>query len=109
MPTAEGNIRHTSGGRLNATFNVGGINYHFSGAFTSSVQPFNTNNASVTYTDVRALTNTRTFFGRIGPDNIQLTLQNSVSIQGTLDFPIFPGASVSGSGVWGQNFDEDSD
>ncbi|KAF9535186.1 hypothetical protein CPB83DRAFT_843630 [Crepidotus variabilis] len=106
MPIAEGNIRHTASGRLNASFNVSGSTYHFSGAFVSGIQSFNTNNAKVTYTNVRDLTNTRTFSGNIGPDKINLIFQNGPVVSGDLDFPIYPGASVSGHGSWNQGFDD---
>ncbi|KAF8165980.1 hypothetical protein B0H34DRAFT_691345 [Crassisporium funariophilum] len=100
MPTAEGFFKSTAGGRFACTLLVDDdMMYHFSGTFASSVQAFTANIATVTYTSLNQLVSSRSFAGRVGPDNITLTLANGPVIEGVLDMPI-QGATVSGSGVW---------
>jgi len=105
MPSAEGFIKATAGGRFSAVFMIAGLRYNFSGAFTSSAPPYECRNAVLSYTDIRTLSSTHNFSGQLGPDTVTLTLDNGPTISGTLDMPISPGSSVSGSGVWTQNLD----
>ncbi|KAF8163838.1 hypothetical protein B0H34DRAFT_697225 [Crassisporium funariophilum] len=77
--------------------------YNFSGNFASSVPAFTSNTATLTYTSLNQLTSTRSFDGRVGPNNVRLTLANGSVIDAVLDMPISPGSSVSGMGVWTAN------
>lgn len=45
----------------------------------------------------------RDYSGQIGPDNITLNIKNGPKITGSLDMPINPASTVSGSGTWAQN------
>ena len=103
MPTAEGFIKSSSGSRFVATFTVEGLSYNFVGASSSGGPPFTCNEATLTYTAMKQLSATRLFDGRLGPTGVTITLANGPIITGTLDMPINPGSSLSGSGVWSQN------
>jgi len=103
MPTAEGFIKSSSGGRFVATFTVEGLSYNFVGASSSGAPPFTCNEATLTYTAMKQLSATRIFDGKLGPNTVSITLANGPVISGTLDMPINPGSSLSGSGVWSQN------
>ncbi|KAF8962500.1 hypothetical protein BDZ97DRAFT_2076447 [Flammula alnicola] len=103
MPSADGFIRSTAGGRFAATFMIDDLMYNFSGSFASSVPEFTSNTASITYSGVRQLHSTRSFEGRVEPTKVELRLANGPVIAGDLDMPLSPGSTVSGSGVWMQN------
>jgi len=103
MPTADGFIKSNSGGRFVATFTIDGASFNFSGAFSSSAPPFTCNEATLTYTATNQIASSRLFEGRLGPNNVTFTLANGPVISGTLDMPINPGSSLSGSGVWSEN------
>ncbi|KAF8154464.1 hypothetical protein B0H34DRAFT_716572 [Crassisporium funariophilum] len=103
MPSAEGFIKSTAGGRFACTFLIDDLMYNFSGSFASSVPAFTSNTATLAYTTLNQLVSTRSFDGRVGPNNIKLTLANGPVIDGVLDMPISPGSTVSGSGVWTGN------
>ncbi|KAF8962443.1 hypothetical protein BDZ97DRAFT_1662864 [Flammula alnicola] len=103
MPSADGFIKSTAGGRFAATFVIDDLMYNFSGSFASSVPAFSCNTASLSYNAVRQLNSTRSFDGRVGPTTVELRVANGPIITGVLDMPLSPGSTVSGSGVWTQN------
>ncbi|KAF9535158.1 hypothetical protein CPB83DRAFT_889072 [Crepidotus variabilis] len=106
MPTSDGYIKTTSSGsRFMAVFTINDTAYTFSGPLGGSSQPWICTNASVTYNDVRKdLTSSRPFEGHVGPKKVKFQLDNEVTITGTLDMPIHPPNSVSGTGSWTSNF-----
>lgn len=103
--TAQGRIIGTSGTRFTATFVLpgSGMQVNYLGNFSSSIQPFRSANATLTYDNENQLTATRQFDGQLGINNVKLTLTNGPVISGPLDMPISPPSSVSGSGVWAIN------
>ncbi|KAH9477454.1 hypothetical protein JR316_0009667 [Psilocybe cubensis] len=103
--TAQGRITGTSGTRFTATFVLpgSGMQVNYLGNFSSSIQTFNSANATLKYNADNELTATRQFDGQLGVNNIKLTLTNGPVIEGVLDMPISPPSSVSGSGVWAIN------
>ncbi|PPR00854.1 hypothetical protein CVT26_012489 [Gymnopilus dilepis] len=103
--TVDGFIDCKNGTRFTASFTVDGINYNYTGSLGNSVPPFKCFEARLKFDETRQLTSTRLFEGIIGPTDLKITLANKVEISGTLNMPINPGASVSGSGSWLQNFD----
>ncbi|RBA11003.1 hypothetical protein FPRO05_14313 [Fusarium proliferatum] len=104
MSTAPGSLVRNSANRFTAVFVINGLQSTFSATMNPSVQPFSSNNVTLTYNKASDLTGTRSYNGRIGPDDLALTLDNGVQITGTLNQPgIDPAASVDGSGVWEQN------
>ncbi|KAF9535159.1 hypothetical protein CPB83DRAFT_233828 [Crepidotus variabilis] len=107
MPTSDGYIKTTSSGsKFMAVFTINDTNYTFSGPLGGSSQPWNCNNASVTYKSrQKDLTSSRTFEGHVGPRKVRFQLENDVTITGTLDMPIHPPNSVSGTGSWTSNFE----
>jgi hypothetical protein len=103
MPSADGFIKSTAGGRFAATFVIDEIMFNFSGSFASSVPAFTCNTATLEYPNLKAISSTRSFEGRVGPSKVSLNLANGPKINGVLDMPLSPGSTVSGSGVWTQN------
>ncbi|KIM39453.1 hypothetical protein M413DRAFT_29193 [Hebeloma cylindrosporum] len=79
------------------------ILYNASGTFETTVPEFECYNATVKYDDIDDLTSTRSFAGRVGMNDIQLTFDNGPVISGRLDMPIDPATTVSGSAVWTEN------
>ena len=78
---------------------VNGSLYNFSRDVGSNVPVNSCNNARLTYEDKGDLTARRFFWGTVG-DNITITIENGVTINGKLDMPIHPPSSVGGSGIW---------
>ncbi|KAF5310924.1 hypothetical protein D9619_007964 [Psilocybe cf. subviscida] len=103
MPSADGFIKSTAGGRFAATFVIDEIMFNFSGSFASSVPAFTCNTATLNYPSLKSISSTRSFEGRVGPSKVTLNLANGPAISGVLDMPLSPGSTVSGSGVWTQN------
>ena len=85
------------------------VMYNASGTFKSAVPEFESYNATVKYDDVGDLTSTRSFAGRVGLDDIELTFDNGPIISGRLNMPIDPATTVSGSGVWTENYTRELD
>ncbi|KAF9535055.1 hypothetical protein CPB83DRAFT_879284 [Crepidotus variabilis] len=102
MPTADGYIKTTStGSKFIAVFAIDGVSYTFTGPLGGSSQPWTCNNASATCRNLRKdLTSSRTFEGHVGPEKVRFQLENGIKITGTLDMPIHPPNSVSGTGSW---------
>ncbi|KAF8894207.1 hypothetical protein CPB84DRAFT_1304939 [Gymnopilus junonius] len=103
MRTVDGFINCKNGTHFTASFTVDGVNYNYVGSLGNSVPPFKCFNATLEFNQPRDLTSTHLFEGRIGPEELEITLANKVKITGTLNMPISPGGSVSGSGSWSQN------
>ncbi|EJD41451.1 hypothetical protein AURDEDRAFT_115507 [Auricularia subglabra TFB-10046 SS5] len=103
MPSVTGFIKSVSGTKFVAVFLIDGLNYNFPGNFNPSVQTFESDNATLTYDNTNELTSTREFEGQIGTTSVKITLANGPTIEGTLNMPISPASTVSGTGVWTEN------
>lgn len=68
-----------------------------SGSFEQIVPEFHAYEARVKYDDVGDLTSTRSFAGRVGMSDIELTFHNGPVIRGRLNMPIGYPTAVSGS------------
>ena len=102
--TANGWIKSAhSGTKFVAAFTIHEILYNFTGDLSPSVPDFSANVATLKYDNVGELTTTREFSGQVGITHIILNIVNSPVISGTLDLPISPASTVSGSGTWTQN------
>lgn len=103
--TANGWIKSAhSGTKFVAAFTIHEILYNFTGDLSPSVPDFSANVATLKYDNVGELTTTREFSGQVGITHIILNIVNSPVISGTLDLPISPASTVSGSGTWTQNW-----
>ncbi|KAF8165931.1 hypothetical protein B0H34DRAFT_647215 [Crassisporium funariophilum] len=100
MHTAQGTIKCNPGGRFTCTFIINEMVFTFSGSFISIVPQFTSANIKLTYNTPNHLRSTKSFDGRIGPNDIKITLVDGDVIEGVLDEPLDPGLTVSGSGVW---------
>ncbi|THH21463.1 hypothetical protein EW146_g106 [Bondarzewia mesenterica] len=104
MPTATGFIKTVSPGtKFTASFTIDDLLYTFAGSLSPSVQNFESNQVTLEYNSIGQLTTRRPFEGKIGKDDFNLTLGNGPKISGTLDTPIDPASTVSGSATWTQN------
>ncbi|KAI1498193.1 hypothetical protein F5X99DRAFT_340329 [Biscogniauxia marginata] len=104
MPSASGFIKGVAGGnKFTSTFVIDDIQYHFSGNFNPAVQEFTCNEATLEYTTLGQLTTQRDWDGKIGTEDISLTIKNGPKISGPLNLPINPASRVSGTGTWAQN------
>jgi len=92
-------------GKFSSSFYVkkSKVLYNASGSFEETVPEFECYNATVKYNDVGDLTSTRSFAGRVGMNDIELTFDNGPVISGRLDMPIDPATTVSGSAGWTEN------
>lgn len=103
MPTAPGTFLRIDSNRFAAQFVIDGILYTFSATFSPSVQPFASNAAKIDYHSIDFLTSTRSYGGRIGINDFNLTLDNGVELSGQLNPPgVNPTSSVNGTGTWEQ-------
>ncbi|KAI1656982.1 hypothetical protein F4813DRAFT_397225 [Daldinia decipiens] len=105
MPTASGFIKSLSGGsKFTSTFVIDDIQYHFSGNINPTTPEFESNNATLEYTNKQQLTAQRQIEeGKVGTNNISLSLKNGPTIEGILNSPIHPAVRVSGTGTWAQD------
>ena len=92
-------------GKFSSSFYVkkSKVLYNASGGFAENVPEFECYNATVKYNDVGDLTSTRSFAGRVGMNDIELTFDNGPVISGRLDMPIDDAITVSGSVEWTEN------
>ena len=99
--TAPGRIECADGKNLVATFVIDKVDYPFTATVAPSLQPFSSNNATLTYNAVSDLTAARSYQGRVGTDDFTLTLDNGPVMAGKLNAPgINPASLVSGKGTW---------
>ncbi|KAF4987544.1 hypothetical protein FGRMN_10296 [Fusarium graminum] len=104
MSSAPGFIKSVGGGgKFTSTFIIDDIQYHFSGQFSPAVQPFESFEATVEYDSPGQLTSNRGFDGKVGTQDVQITLQNGAKITGQLNMPVSPASQVGGNGTWMQN------
>ncbi|KAI1157493.1 hypothetical protein F5B18DRAFT_644874 [Nemania serpens] len=104
MPSASGFIKSVGGGsKFTATFLIDDIQYHFSGNFNPTVQDFTANEASLEYVNLGQLTTLRTIEGKVGTEDISISIKNGPKISGPLNMPINPASRISGTGTWAQN------
>jgi hypothetical protein len=104
MSTAQGVIIRNSANRLTAVFVIDGLQITFSATVSPSIQPFTTDNVTLTYGNVEELVATRSYSGQVGPEKIRLALDNGPKIEGTLSLPgVSPASVVNGTGTWEQN------
>ncbi|KAI2783763.1 hypothetical protein F4815DRAFT_442017 [Daldinia loculata] len=101
---SNGFIKSLAGGsKFTSTFVIDDIQYHFSGNINPSVQDFVCDRATLQYGSLGELTTQRQCEGKIGTQNIELTIKNGPTIKGPLNSPIDPATRVSGMGTWAQN------
>jgi hypothetical protein len=101
MPTANGTLTRVSANRIIAVFIVDDIQQTFNAAISPALQPFTSNQATLTYNSEGDLTSTRHFSGVIGTTTFKLTLDNGPIIEGALNIPgVSPASTVDGSGAW---------
>ncbi|VUC37266.1 unnamed protein product [Clonostachys rosea] len=104
MPSAPGFIKGIAGGnKFTSTFIIDDIQYHFSGSFDPAVQEFTSNEATLEYSSASQLTTKRDFDGKVGTQDVTITIANGPTIKGPLNLPINPASRISGSGTWAQN------
>jgi hypothetical protein len=103
MPTAVGFVKAISGTKAMASFIIDDIQYTFSCNIDPNVQPFQSYNAVLTYSDMRDLTAARDWNGQVGSSKVKMNISNGPSIEGSLDMPVSPASVVVGTGVWTQN------
>ncbi|EKJ70873.1 hypothetical protein NXS19_012847 [Fusarium pseudograminearum] len=106
MPTSRGTFAHNDGNKFISTFFIDGSPLVCLGQFTPEIQPFNTNNVTITYHSPNDMASNHQFNGHIGPSDIELTFVNGVTVKGSLNEPIVSGHGsgsgqhVNGTGMW---------
>ncbi|CAI6100973.1 unnamed protein product [Clonostachys chloroleuca] len=101
---AAGFIKGIAGGnKFTATFVIDDIQYHFSGSFDPAVQEFQSNEATLEYSSASQLTTKRDFDGKVGTQDVTITIANGSTIKGPLNLPFNPAFRISGSRTWAQN------
>ncbi|CEF85281.1 unnamed protein product [Fusarium graminearum] len=103
MYTAPGILTLTGSNRMTLTFIIDDVHFTLTGNINPAMPPFKANQVILTYNNVHELSSTVSFEGQIGPNNFKLNLENGVTAEGYLDFPISPASRISGSGTWSQN------
>ncbi|KAF8967312.1 hypothetical protein BDZ97DRAFT_1804456 [Flammula alnicola] len=99
---ATGFLRSTSGARFLGSFMLKDSQYIVAGSFASSVPAFKSSAAILTYDKEESLSGTKAVDGVVGSDKVTLQFSNGSKIEGKLDFPISPAASVCGAGFFTQ-------
>jgi hypothetical protein len=103
MPTAQGYVKSKSGTRVIGNFIIDDFGYTFSGNVNPAVQPFESDNALLTYNSVGQLVASRSWNGQVGPDKVKLHIANGPSIEGQLEMPVSSARAVEGSVTWIHN------
>ncbi|ESU13927.1 hypothetical protein FGSG_07647 [Fusarium graminearum PH-1] len=98
MYTAPGILTLTGSNRMTLTFIIDDVHFTLTGNINPAMPPFKANQVILTYNNVHELSSTVSFEGQIGPNNFKLNLENGVTAEGYLDFPISPASRISGSG-----------
>lgn len=102
MPSVDGFIVGTNGGHFAAWFVIDEIRFQFAGVFSSPVLPFTSETTTLDYPNLKSLSSTIPFEGRVGPSKVFLNLSNGVTIKGVLDMSLIISSTVSGGGTWTQ-------
>ncbi|KAI1735118.1 hypothetical protein F4680DRAFT_436017 [Xylaria scruposa] len=104
MSTAKGTVPRLSANRVTFVFIINELQYTFTATVNPSIQPFTTNNFTLTYGADDELTSTCSFSGRIGTNGLQFKWDNGPRVTGTLNVPgIFPVSTVNSSRAREQN------
>jgi hypothetical protein len=104
MPEAYGTFKRVSANRIQAQFEVDGIDRTYDGDINPAMPDFSSRNARVTYDSPEDLTETRSFDGQITKRDYNINLDNGVTFKGDLDHPIEQASTVDGRGQWTQNY-----
>lgn len=103
MPSAYGFIKGVAGGnKFTSTFVIDDIMYQFSGNLSPAVQEFQSDEATLEYSSLDALTTVEDFNGKVGTHSINFSINNGTRINGPLNLPMQPASRVAGSGTWVQ-------
>ncbi|KAG2411495.1 hypothetical protein HFD88_009050 [Aspergillus terreus] len=104
MPQVEGTFgRDTGRNRVAASFAIKQVTNNFKATVNPALPAF-TGKAKLDYEKEDQLTGTRTYEGRIGPNDFTITLSNGAKISGQLNCPGIDDANtVTGNGAWEQH------
>lgn len=104
MPRVQGTVTRPSANRLIFVFVINSLQRTFTSTVSPGLQAFTATNVFLTYSELDDLTSTRTYKGRIGVDDLDLTWDNGPTVTGKLNPPgISPASSVNGTGAWEEN------
>ncbi|OAQ58789.1 hypothetical protein VFPFJ_11629 [Purpureocillium lilacinum] len=104
MPTAKGTFKRVSKNRIEASFVINDILETYDADVNPALPPFTSNNCTLTYDDPEKMTGTKSFKGSIGMEPFQLTLNDGLTIAGTLNVPgLDHGYTVDGRGQWSED------
>ncbi|KDN39482.1 hypothetical protein RSAG8_08777, partial [Rhizoctonia solani AG-8 WAC10335] len=100
MPTAQGIVKALGGSKFAAAFHIDETQYTYSANIDPSVEPFNSNGAILIFDSASQLIGTYEYDGKVGTNDVKLSLANGPTIEGQLDAPISSESAVNGSGTW---------
>ncbi|EMD36172.1 hypothetical protein CERSUDRAFT_95522 [Gelatoporia subvermispora B] len=105
MPSVEGTVVREidANSRVIGTWEIDGRTNTFTFNLSNSMPMFKSGAATLTYDTTDDLTGTCTFQGLIGRNQIKVTLDDAVTVSGSLDTAIRVNASVNGTGIWQQS------
>lgn len=104
MPAVNGTIKRTkTGTEFVGSFTVEGRAYSFTGNTTTPGEPFETDDAELTYDSAGEITARHLFEGKIGTATVKFTMANGPVMQGTIKMRIDPASTVTGVGAWSQS------
>lgn len=102
MSSATGNIIRAED-TLVARFPIDGVVYTFFAPYDDALPDPSCSQAILTYSSVEELTGTRLFRGTIGVESLSLVLENNVTINGRINTPANPPATITSEGTWALN------
>ncbi|KAF7181558.1 hypothetical protein CNMCM7691_000777 [Aspergillus felis] len=100
MPSAIGTFKRLSENRVEAQFQIDGIDTTFTADVNPAMPPFSSKKDLLKYNSPDDLSETHSYNGTIGPRHYKLSLDNGVTLEGDLDQVIGKGATVDGRGNW---------
>lgn len=100
MSSAKGSITSKDGKTFTGIFNINEHRHSCSGSFQGAIPPFKSINVELKYNKDEDLFGIQNYTGDAGATKILLTLDNGVTMSGTLAEPIDKAYKVSGSVTW---------
>lgn len=86
-----------------ASFEINDLLYNLACTVNPSIEHFDVKDAKIEFGSLDQLTTTRQFYGKIGKNQITMSLANGPKITGVLGKLMDPASSIVGQGTWTQN------
>jgi hypothetical protein len=99
MNSEKGKLRHQNR-EVKAIFGTRDLLFSFNGTIKEKAPPFNMSTALISYNNAADLMGRQFFIGVVGPDEVVISVNNGVTISGTLCQPVNSVTQISGKLSW---------